>query len=77
MFMLLTGTVHPPAGANPVIMIHSHAGFAALWNPVGLGVVVLALVAAVWSRITPGVTSYPCNWLERSPPSLFWGGWVE
>ena len=76
-FMLLTGTVHPPAGANPVIMIHSHAGFAAVWNPVGLGVIVLALVAVVWSRITPGVTRYPCNWLERSPPSLFWGGWVE
>jgi hypothetical protein len=32
---------------NPVIMIHSHAGFAALWNPVGLSVIVLALVAAV------------------------------
>ena len=76
-FMLLTGTVHPPAGANPLIMIHSHAGFAALWNPVGLGVIVLALVAAVWSRITPGVTHYPCNWLERSPQSLFWGGWSE
>ena len=76
-FMLLTGTVHPPAGANPLIMIHSHAGFAALWNPVGIGVIVLALVAAVWSRITPGVTHYPCNWLERSPPSLFWGGWTE
>jgi len=28
-------------------MIHSHAGFAALWNPVGLSVIVLALVAAV------------------------------
>jgi CBS-domain-containing membrane protein len=76
-FMLLTGTVHPPAGANPVIMIHSHAGFVALWNPVGLGVIALALIAAVWSRITPGVARYPCNWFERSPPSLFWGGWVE
>ena len=76
-FMLLTGTVHPPAGANPLIMIHSHAAFAALWNPVGVGVIVLALVAVVWSRITPGVTHYPCNWLERSPPSLFWGGWTE
>jgi CBS-domain-containing membrane protein len=77
MFMLLTGTVHPPAGANPLIMIHSHAGFAALWYPVGTGVIVLALVAAVWSRLAPGVTRYPCNWLERSPPSLFWGGWEE
>ena len=77
MFMLLTGTVHPPAGANPLIMIHSHAGFAALWNPVGLGVVSLALVAVVWSRLTPGAAHYPCNWFERSPPSLFGGAWIE
>jgi CBS-domain-containing membrane protein len=77
LFMLLTGTVHPPAGANPLIMIHSHAGFAALWNPVGIGVIVLALVAVIWSRLTPGVAHYPCSWLERSPPSLFWGGWAE
>jgi CBS-domain-containing membrane protein len=76
-FMLLTGTVHPPAGANPLIMIHSHAGFAALWQPVGLGVALLLVVAAIWSRITPGVAHYPCNWSDRSPPSLFWGGWVE
>ena len=76
-FMLLTGTVHPPADANPLIMIHSHAGFDALWQPVGVGVVLLALVAAAWSRLTPGAAHYPCKWLERSPPSLFWGGWVE
>lgn len=76
-FMLLTGTVHPPAGANPLIMIHSHAGFGALWQPVGVGVALLMLIAAVWSRLTPGVAHYPCSWRERSPPSLFWGGWVE
>jgi CBS-domain-containing membrane protein len=76
-FMLLTGTVHPPAGANPLIMIHAHAGFAALWQPVGAGVLLLAFVAALWSRLVPGIAHYPCNWLERSPPSLFWGGWVE
>jgi CBS-domain-containing membrane protein len=76
-FMLLTGTVHPPAGANPLIMVHSHAGFDALWQPVGLGVTLLLVVAAIWSRLTPGVAHYPCNWRERSPPSLFWGGWVE
>src|SRR5436190_14941345 len=26
-YMLLTQTVHPPAGANPLIMVASHAGF--------------------------------------------------
>jgi hypothetical protein len=36
-FMLLTQTVHPPAGANPLIMVHSQSNFAALWQPVFVG----------------------------------------
>lgn len=76
-FMLITKTVHPPAGANPLIMVHMHAGFGALWQPVGVGVAFLVLVAAIWSRIIPAATHYPCKWFDRSPPSLFWGGWVE
>ncbi len=75
--MLLTRTVHPPAGANPLIMIHAHAGFAALWQPVGLGIALLALVAVAWTRMIPGMTHYPRKWLDQSPPSLFWGGWVD
>ncbi|MDD5170352.1 MAG: HPP family protein [Syntrophales bacterium] len=74
-FMLTTKTVHPPAGANPLIMIHGHAGFFALWQPVGLGVIILALVAAVWSRLLPGMNHYPVKWLDKSPPAAFWGGW--
>jgi CBS-domain-containing membrane protein len=73
--MLLTKTVHPPAGANPLIMIHSHAGFAALWQPVFVGVFALAVVAALWSRVYPGLARYPVAWLDRSPPTTFWGGW--
>ncbi|MGO9144999.1 MAG: HPP family protein [Desulfomonilia bacterium] len=30
MYMLATRTVHPPAGANPLIMINQHAGFFSL-----------------------------------------------
>jgi CBS-domain-containing membrane protein len=76
-FMLVTKTVHPPAGANPLLMLHAHAGFVAVLQPVALGVLILALVAAAWSRILPGAARYPFSWLEKSPPSLFWGGWVE
>ncbi len=76
-FMLVTKTVHPPAGANPLLMLHAHAGFAAVLQPVGLGIVILAFVAALWSRLLPGTVRYPANWWEKSPPSLFWGGWVE
>ena len=75
--MLVTGTVHPPAGANPLIMVHAHANLVALLNPVAAGVGLLALVAFVWSRVLPGAIRYPASWRDRSPPSLFWGGWVE
>ncbi len=73
-FMLVTRTVHPPAGANPLIMIHAHAGFFSLWRPVGLGIIILALVAVVWSRLIPGMNHYPIRWFDKSPPSFPWGG---
>jgi len=76
-FMLLTNTVHPPAGANPLIMVAAHAGFAALWHTVFLGVLALAAVAFVWSRMLPGLARYPLAWFERSPPTVLWGGWGE
>jgi CBS-domain-containing membrane protein len=76
-YMLLTGTVHPPAGANPIIMIYGHFSLSALWQPVFVGVLGLAVVAALWSRLYPGLAHYPVAWFDRSPPSLFWGGWNE
>jgi len=74
-FMLATKTVHPPAGANPLIMVHEHADFFSLWQAVGLGIIILALVAMVWSRLLPGMHHYPANWFEESPPSTLWSGW--
>jgi len=61
MFMVVTRTIHPPAGANPLIMVHHHAGFLSLLNPVGAGVLTLFLVAIVWSRVRPG-KKYPIKW---------------
>lgn len=75
--MLISKTVHPPAGANPILMVYVHAGWSVLWQPVFLGVVILAGVAVVWSRLYPGLAHYPVAWLERSPPSTFWGGWGQ
>lgn len=60
-YMIVTRTIHPPAGANPLFMVHHHAGFSALLRPVGLGVLTLFLVAMVWSRIRPG-EHYPIRW---------------
>lgn len=76
-FMLLTQTVHPPAGANPLIMIAGHAGFAALLHTVLLGVLALVAVAFVWSRMMHGLAHYPLAWFERSPLTVLWGGWGE
>lgn len=74
-FMLATRTVHPPAGANPVLMVSAHASWSALWNPVLLGIGCLMLVAVLWSRLYPGLARYPVSPWEPSPPSLNWGGW--
>lgn len=76
-YMLLTKTVHPPAGANPLIMVYGHSSFAALWQPVFVGVLSLALVAFVWSRAFRALVHYPVVWLDPSPPSTLWGGWRE
>lgn len=64
--MKLTGTIHPPAGANPLIMIYSHAGFSALFQPVLAGITCMAAIAALWSRLFPGHVHYPTSWLGRS-----------
>ena len=76
-FMLSTRTMHPPAGANPMLMVHAHASWSALAHPVLLGVTVLALVAMAWSRLSPGLVHYPVEPLAPSPPTMFWGGWDE
>ncbi|HMS28117.1 MAG TPA: HPP family protein [Burkholderiaceae bacterium] len=76
-FMLLTRTVHPPAGANPVIMVHAHASWSALLDPVLLGVTCLIGVAVIWSRLYPQLVHYPVTPWEPSPPSLNWGGWSK
>jgi CBS-domain-containing membrane protein len=72
-FMLSSRTAHPPAGANALIMIHGHAGLAALWQPMGAGIIALALTAVVWGRLVPGMVRYPRAWLEPFPPTIAWG----
>ena len=60
-FMIVTRTIHPPAGANPLLMVHNQAGFYALLTPVGVGVLTLFFVAVLWSRLRRGRT-YPVKW---------------
>jgi CBS-domain-containing membrane protein len=73
--MLQTRTVHPPAGANPLLMVTAGATWPALWDPVLVGVLCLMGVAYIWSRLYPGLAHYPVSLCTPSPPSLNWGGW--
>jgi len=60
-FMIVTRTIHPPAGANPLLMVHNQAGFHALLTPVGGGVLTLFFVAVLWNRFRCG-RPYPIQW---------------
>jgi CBS-domain-containing membrane protein len=60
-FMVMTRTIHPPAGANPLIMVHHHADFLSVLSHVVAGVLMLFLVAMLWSRVRPG-GKYPLRW---------------
>ncbi len=60
-FMVITRTIHPPAGANPLLMVHNQASFYALLRPVGIGVLTLFFVAVLWSRFRRG-RPYPIKW---------------
>lgn len=76
-FMLLTRTMHPPAGANPILMIHVHATWSALLQPVLVGITALVAVAVLWSRLYPGLCRYPVDLRAPSPSHINWGGWGE
>ncbi|WP_445402076.1 HPP family protein [Zobellella sp. An-6] len=60
--MLLTGTTHPPAGANPLIVMLSGQGWGFLWSPVALGAMLIVLMGLLYHRGT-GRRSYPARWL--------------
>jgi CBS-domain-containing membrane protein len=75
--LLLTRTVHPPAGANPLIMIQAHASFSHIGFTVLLGVVTISVVAFVWSRLGVGKHKYPLSWTQPSPPSMNWSIWGD
>ncbi len=61
--MLLTKTVHPPAGATALLgVVASGGGYAWVLAPVGLGAVVLLLVALIVNNMSPE-RIYPSYWL--------------
>lgn len=73
--LLLARCVHPPAGANPLIMIQAHASFIHLGITVMAGVTIIFIIAMIWSRLGIGSRKYPVSWTQPSPPNLQWGIW--
>jgi CBS-domain-containing membrane protein len=59
--MMLTRTVHPPAGSNPVIIFLAQPGWGFLLFPTLTGALLLMLVALVYNNATR-TARYPKYW---------------
>ena len=49
--MRLTGTFHPPAGIDPLVVVINDMSWSFLVAPVGFGAVLLALFAFTWHNL--------------------------
>jgi len=65
-FMILTRTVHPPAGSNPVIVMATHPQWAFLLTPTLYGALLILFVAIVVNNLG-AVRRYPAYWIGLSP----------
>ena len=64
--MHLTGTFHPPAGIDPLVVVTNNMSWSFLILPVGIGAVLLALFAFGWHNLVArGANkgdSWPLRW---------------
>lgn len=67
-FMMLTRTVHPPAGSNPVIVFMMKPGWSFLLFPTLAGAIALVVIATLYLNLWRK-SSYPQYWLGRSASS--------
>lgn len=59
--MMLTRTVHPPAGSNPVIVFLAQPGWGFLWFPTLSGAMLLVAVALIYNNLRRE-QSWPQYW---------------
>jgi len=64
--MLLTRTVHPPAGSNPVIVMMSRPEWMFLLTPTLIGATVILVIALIINN--GNARRYPEYWIGRAPP---------
>ncbi|HEY8336858.1 MAG TPA: HPP family protein [Tardiphaga sp.] len=60
--MYLTGTFHPPAGINPLLVVSGALPWTFLVAPVLLGALLLTAFAFVWHRVV-AQRSWPRRWI--------------
>lgn len=60
--MMLTRTVHPPAGGNPIIIILGGYGWSYLWAPILIGSIIIVILAVLINNIRQN-RKYPLFWI--------------
>lgn len=60
--MVITDTMHPPAGINPLLVVLNNLSWPFLIAPVLAGALLLALFAFIWHRLS-GRPDWPARWL--------------
>jgi len=64
--MHLTGTFHPPAGIDPLVVVVNDLSWSFLFAPVGVGALLLALFAFCWHNLVARGASrgdiWPTHW---------------
>jgi CBS-domain-containing membrane protein len=63
--MHLTGTFHPPAGIDPVVVVVNNMSWGFLLAPVGVGVLLLAAFAYMWHNIVVRGSTRRVLWPAR------------
>lgn len=56
--MLLTNTTHPPAGANPLVVMLAGEGWSFLFMPVAVGSILIVIFGVLYHRMISG-EAYP------------------
>src|SRR5699024_8080693 len=59
--MIMTNTIHPPAGANPLVIMLAGEEWSFLVTPVACGVVLIVLIGYIYHRFV-SKNAYPIKW---------------
>jgi CBS-domain-containing membrane protein len=66
--MMITDTIHSPAGADPLIVMSTHASWSFMIAPLGIGLLIVFLAAMVYHRIVLR-RSYPSRVASETRPN--------